>query len=176
MSTLIQLRPIGDSITVVNSYSDLPAPNTVAGKYYWVSNSQGTSWLPGLLGGTYYPKGLYYSNGTTWEYLETPYQATQIEVDGGTVDDKFVTPFTLENSNLARNAIFTIDLIDVLTVDFYAPNDLRINSTTLISGSGTITLEVNNNPYTLTTLINQGDKITVITTTPSVINLNSRYE
>jgi len=75
-----------------------------------------------------------------------------------------------------NESTFTIELIDTLTVDFYAPNDLKINSTTLISGSGTITLEVNNNPYTLTTLINQGDKITVITTTPSVINLNSRYE
>jgi hypothetical protein len=176
MATLIQLRPIGDFITVVNTYSDLPSPIIAAGKYYWVSNSQGTSWLPGSLGGTYYPKGLYYSNGTSWEYIETPYQATQVEVDAGTVDDKFITPLTLENSNLARNAIFTVDLIDALTVDFYAPKDLKINSIVLISGSGTTSLQVNNAPYTLTTLVNQGDKITVTTTTPSVVNLNSRYE
>jgi hypothetical protein len=64
-----------------------------------VSNSQGTSWLPGPLGGTYYPKGLYYSNGTSWEYIDTPYQATQAEVDAGIVDDKFVTPLTLNLSS-----------------------------------------------------------------------------
>lgn len=88
----------GTSITVVANYSALPAPNTVSGKFYWCENSQGTWWLPGPLGGTYYPNGLYYSNGTTWEYMETPYQATQAEVDAGTNDDKFVTPKTLYNS------------------------------------------------------------------------------
>jgi hypothetical protein len=73
-------------------------------------------------------------------------------------------------------ATFTIELIDALTVDFYAPDDLRINTTSSISGSVTASLSVNNSAYTLTNLIDQGDKITVTTTTPSVVNLNSRYE
>jgi hypothetical protein len=176
MATLIQLQASGTSITVVNTYSNLPLANTVSGKFYWVSNSQGTSWLPGPLGGTYYPKGLYYSNGTSWEYIDTPYQATQTEVDAGTVTDKFVAPDTLANSNLAKNAIFTVELIDLLTTDFYSPNDLRINTTTVITGSGTVTLQVNNVAYTLGNLIQQGDKITVTVTTASVVNLNSRYE
>ena len=71
---------------------------------------------------------------------------------------------------------FTIELIDNLTVDFYAPYNLIINSVTLINGTGIGSIEVNDAPYTLTNLINQGDKITVNITTPSVLNLNSRYE
>lgn len=89
-----------DDIIVVANYSALPAANTVSGEFYWCTSSQGTSWLPGSLGGTYYNSGMYYSNGTTWEYLATPYQATQVEVDAGTNTDKFVTPSTLTNASL----------------------------------------------------------------------------
>jgi hypothetical protein len=84
----------GGIVTVAN-YSALPAANTVNGKFYWCQASQGTSWLPGYLGGTYYNAGLYHSNGTTWEWQEYAYQATQVEVDAGLVTDKFVTPATL---------------------------------------------------------------------------------
>ena len=87
-----------DDIIVVANYSALPAANTVSGQFYWCSASQGTSWLPGTLGGTYYNSGLYYSNGTTWEFLNVPYQATQAEVDTGTNNDKFVTPSTFTNA------------------------------------------------------------------------------
>jgi hypothetical protein len=73
-------------------------------------------------------------------------------------------------------ATFTIELIDNSTVYFYAPDDLRINTVTIINGTGTETIEVNDAPYALTNLINQGDKITISITTPSVLNLNSRYE
>lgn len=88
-----------DDIVVVANYSALPSPASVAGNFYWVSASQGTSWLPGSLGGTYYNKGLYYSNGVSWEYIETPYQATQATVNAGTNDDQFITPLTLKNQN-----------------------------------------------------------------------------
>ncbi len=88
----------GSSIIVVANYSALPDPTTVSGEFYWVSNSQGTKWLPGSLGGTYYNSGLYYSNGTTWEFMNVPYQATQLEVDTGTNTDKFVTPKTFNDS------------------------------------------------------------------------------
>lgn len=88
----------GSGVIVVANYSALPPPSTVTGKFYWCENSQGTSWLPGPLGGTYYPAGTYYSNGVTWEYAATPYQATQVEVNAGTNTDKFVSPYTLYNS------------------------------------------------------------------------------
>jgi len=91
----------GNEIVVEANYSALPDPTTVSGQFYWCSSSQGTSWLPGSLGGTYYNSGLYYSNGTNWEFLNVPYNATQSEVNSGTNNDKFVTPNTLSNSNWA---------------------------------------------------------------------------
>ena len=89
------------TIIVVANYSALPDVTTVSGKFYWCSASQGTSWLPGSLGGTYYNSGMYYSNGTTWEFLNVPYNATLSEANTGTNNDKFVTPSTLSNSNWA---------------------------------------------------------------------------
>jgi hypothetical protein len=99
-TTLADLSSIipGTLINVVANYSALPAANTVPGEFYWVENAQGTSWLPGGLGGTYYSNGLYYSNGTTWIYTDMPYNATQAEVDGGLNNNKFVTPNTFENA------------------------------------------------------------------------------
>ena len=87
-----------DPITVVANYSALPAVGTVTGQFYWCSASQGTKWLPGALGGTYYSAGMYYSNGVTWEFLDVPYNATQAEVNTGTITDKFVTPATLASA------------------------------------------------------------------------------
>lgn len=87
-----------DPITVVANYSALPAVGTVTGQFYWCSASQGTKWLPGALGGTYYSAGMYYSNGVSWEFLDVPYNATQAEVNTGTNTDKFVTPATLASA------------------------------------------------------------------------------
>ena len=84
--------------TSVANYSALPNPTTVSGRTYVALSSQGTQWLPGSLGGTYYPAGYYYSNGTSWFYSTTAYQATQAEVNAGTNTDKFLTPATFNNA------------------------------------------------------------------------------
>ena len=85
-------------------------------------------------------------------------------------------PTTLAVVNETKKATITVELISQLTTNFYAPNALRINSTALISGSGTLTLKVNDVAYTLTDLIPQGAKITAETTSASVYNLISIYE
>ena len=87
---------------------------------------------------------------------------------------KFPTTLAVANEN--KKATITVELISQLTTNFYAPNALRINSTALISGSGTLTLKVNDVAYTLTDLIPQGAKITAETTSSSVYNLISIYE
>ncbi len=94
---------------VVNTYADLPISPT-NNKWFWVSNSQGVSWIPSFLGGTYYPKGVYYYNGVNYEYVETPYQATQAEVNIGTNNDKFVTPLTLKESTQWDTKLNVTDL------------------------------------------------------------------
>jgi hypothetical protein len=88
---------LGTVINVVSSYSQLPLAELATGKFYFVDSEQGTKWLPGSLGGTYYPKGLYHSTGVVWSYVEQPYQANYTEVNLGVNDDKFVTPYTLNN-------------------------------------------------------------------------------
>lgn len=135
-----------DDIIVVANYSALPAPNTVIDQFYWASASQGTSWLPGSLGGTYYNKGLYYSNGVSWEYLDTPYQATQAEVNTGTNTDKFITPSTLTNWSListlfkqlgnAFGVTAVLGTIDNFNLNFITNNIVRFT----ISNTGKLTI------------------------------------
>lgn len=78
----------------VSNYSALPSAEDNSGRIAWASAPQGTKWLPGSIGGTFYPAGPYYSNGSTWEYTESPFQATQEDVDGGLINDRFLTPYT----------------------------------------------------------------------------------
>ena len=85
---------------VANNFTDLSTNYPAAlytNQYAEVINGESAGWFPGWLGGTYYSKGFYKSNGTTWEYIGSfPYQASQAEMDAGTVDDKFSTPLTVE--------------------------------------------------------------------------------
>ena len=85
-------------------------------------------------------------------------------------------PTTLAVANENKKATITVELISQLTTNFYAPNALKINSIKLISGSGTLTLKVNDVAYTLGNLIPQGAKITAETSSSSVYNLISIYE
>jgi hypothetical protein len=104
----------GTTITTVANYSALPSASSVSGKFYWCEASQGTKWLPFSVGGTYYPLGMYYSNGVTWEYTETPYQATLSEVNTGTNTDKFVSPSTFTNADKWNNYVpYTGATLDV---------------------------------------------------------------
>ena len=83
----------------VANYSSLPDPTTVPYRIWICENAEGTQWLPGSLGGTYYPEGGYVSDGTKWIYHKDNYQATQNEVNIGTVTNKWLSPFTFENAS-----------------------------------------------------------------------------
>jgi hypothetical protein len=71
-----------------------------------------------------------------------------------------------------RSLFYTIELIDALTVDFYTPYDLKINSTTNIKNAPTITIQDDGAAYTLTNTIAVGSKITETATIAGVVNLN----
>lgn len=124
----------GATIGQVANYSALPLASTVPSEFYWVSTSQGTWWLPGSLGGTYYPKGLYFSNGVDWEYSENPYQATQAEVNTGTNTDKFVTPATLKNST--QWLLKQDELVSGVNIKTINGNTLLGSGDLTITGSG----------------------------------------
>jgi hypothetical protein len=71
-----------------------------------------------------------------------------------------------------RGIIYTVELMDALTVDFYAPYDLKINTTTNIKNAPTITIQDDGSAYTLTNTIAVGSKITVTASVAGVTNLN----
>lgn len=114
----------GRAITInVTNYDQLIAEypaNEYNGDFAYVQESEGTPWLPGSLGGTYYPNGLYWSNGTSWLYTASPAQATQAEVNAGTNDDKFVTPLTFNNASKWSTKQNSISVSDITTnANFY---------------------------------------------------------
>jgi hypothetical protein len=53
---------------VADNYSSLTStfPTASIGSLAYVYNSQGTAWLPGTLGGIYYPEGIYFYSGAGW--------------------------------------------------------------------------------------------------------------
>ncbi len=161
-------------LNVVNTYSDLPPAATVSGQFFFVQNNQGTKWLPGSLGGTFYAKGLYYSNGVDYIYGgEFPINATQLEVDAGVLVDKFVSPYTLANYSgwLTKNDsiqfkdegvnLGTSGTVD--TVDFVGPGvaATRVGDTltVTISGGGSGTGESLQDIYTAGETINGGKAV-----------------
>lgn len=131
-----------DIIHVAN-YSALPDPTTV-GLYdiYIVDNEQGTKWLPGSMGGTYYPSGAYYSDLTKWVYSKSAGQATQVEVNAGTVTDKFVTPETLNNYD--RWATLLKKSTNIVTVDTVAG---VADFTSIAAAVASITTASSSNPF-----------------------------
>lgn len=54
---------------VFTNYTDLTTqhPTATVGQLAYVENSQGTKWLPGSFGGTFYSKGTYLWNGSIWD-------------------------------------------------------------------------------------------------------------
>lgn len=67
---------------------------------------------------------------------------------------------------------YTIELVDALTVDFYAPYQMVITSISNVLNTPTITLKDDGATYTLGNTIAIGSKITVTASTASVVNLN----
>lgn len=96
---VVKLEDLYANFVQVANFAALPAAGDHTGEYYHVLASQGTAWLPGSLGGTYYQKGIYLSDGVNWNFVsESPYNATQPTVDTGTNNDQFVTPLTLASA------------------------------------------------------------------------------
>jgi len=71
-----------------------------------------------------------------------------------------------------QGLVYTIELIAALTVDFYAPYNMKINSVSNILNSPTTTIQDDNVAYVLGATIAAGSKITVTVNTAAVVNLN----
>lgn len=76
------------------------------------------------------------------------------------------------NNENDTNVLWTIELIDVQTIDVYAPYDLAINTIDNVVGAPTITITDDAVAYTLGNTITEGSLINITASVASVINLN----
>ena len=95
-------------------------------------------------------------------------EATTLVKTGGTAAQFLMADGTTSLADI----IFTIELVDALTVDFYAPYNLKINTVTNVFNAPTTTILDDGVSYTLTNTIAVGSVITVTVDTASVVNLN----
>jgi hypothetical protein len=77
-------------------------------------------------------------------------------------------------STVWTNIVYTIELINALTVDFYAPYNLKINSVSNVLNSPTTTILDDGASYTVGggATIASGSKVTITVNTAAVVNLN----
>jgi hypothetical protein len=117
------------------------------------------------------------------EYAHVNHGKIYVKIDNGYELDELhnVAITTPANGNFLeyngtvwvnQGLVYTIELIAALTVDFYAPYNMKINSVTNILNSPTTTILDDNVAYTLTNTIAAGSKITVTVNTAAVVNLN----
>lgn len=150
MISLSEVSNYLQSISVAN-YSALPAPALVPNKLYYCIASQGTPYIGILWGGNYYPSGWYRSNGVTWGYQNTAFQASLADVVAGVIQDQFVSPYTLkEGPNLdqsgsknyasASGADTYIATITPAITAYSAGQMFHINFTNVNTGASTINL------------------------------------
>jgi len=116
--------------------------------------------------------------------MTTTLTTTTMSISGGGAPSASMIPYnntvsglTATNvqsaiDELATEFLYTVELVDALTVDFYAPYDLKINSVTNILNTPVTTIDDDGVPYTLTNTILVGSKITVTVDTAAVVNLN----
>jgi hypothetical protein len=75
-------------------------------------------------------KGLYYSNGVTWEYIDSPLAATVAEWQDWILNDVYISPYVLQQ--LFGNVDNTSDLNKPISIDTQiALNDKVDESTTI---------------------------------------------
>lgn len=99
---------------------------------------------------------------------------TGLEVDGTINAGDINATGAVTSSNLyVENELWTIELIDAQTVDFYAPYNLTINSYDTVVSASAVTFLDDGSSYTTGSLITAGSKITVTSTSATVINLNT---
>jgi len=97
-----------------------------------------------------------------------------VKISGATGGDSLQYDAT---TSLWKNShpYWTVDLMDNSSVEFYAVQDVKINSITNIVGAPSITIADDGVPYTLTNTILSGSKITVTSNIQSVVKLNITY-
>lgn len=119
-----------------SNFTDLQqTPGTTVGQLGFAFNSQGTKWLPGTIGGTYYPSGTYVWDGTDWvsnrNEIASELQDLQPEINTITV---------LANDEI-QTTLDTIDFVSAF-IEVQEPGP-QITATGVIDNTNVSTGEAN---------------------------------
>lgn len=104
---------------VADDYDDITtvvAPTANDGDIAYLENSQGTQWLPGTLGGSYYPKGFYVYDSVDGWVSDRNAIAAQLEMS---VDSIAVLNNDISNINSQLLLKADISLLESLTYESY---------------------------------------------------------
>jgi hypothetical protein len=149
----------GTPTIIPNNYVSIPVTYVNGG--YSFTNNQNIIFVPLTIG----IQGPIGPTGSTGPIGPTGSQGP-IGLTGATGPQGPVSPEYL-------NPVFTVELMQTLSTNFYAPFNLEIDSITNILNTPTTTLLVNGLTYSLGGSMSAGATISVIASTPSVINLNT---
>jgi hypothetical protein len=143
------------------TYQNLPIDIRVTGGTY----SAGTTTFRNNTGGTFNVTG-FYTGGTDVFVTGGTYNYT-----GGTITLSRNDGNNVSITGFNTNILWTIELINALSVDVYAPYNLSIDVKTNILNAPTITIYDDGVLYTLGNTIAIGSKITVVASVIGVTNL-----
>ena len=170
-SAVCTLQQVGFQLFVDGSFVKIAKDDFILG---WISTADvtGTQVLPAAsIPFTGNAQSLMNILATDFFFLSSEEDAVDVIYDN-TVSGLTATNVQDAIDEIADTGIFTIELMDALTVDFYAPYDLAINSVTDILNTPTTTIQDDNVAYVLGATIAAGSKITVTVNTAAVVNLN----
>lgn len=170
-SAVCTLQQVGFQLFVDGSFVKIAKDDFILG---WISTADvtGTQVLPAAsIPFTGNAQSLMNILATDFFFLSSEEDAVDVIYDN-TVSGLTATNVQDAIDEIVDTGIFTIELMDALTVDFYAPYDLAINSVTDILNTPTTTIQDDNVAYVLGATIAAGSKITVTVNTAAVVNLN----
>lgn len=114
------------------------------------------------------------NNGKIYVKVDNGYELNElhnVQITGTTKGGSLLEYNTSTSVWVDSPIVWTIELINALSVDVYAPYNLSIDTVTNILNSPTITIYDDNVLYTLGNTIAVGSKITIVATSIGVTNL-----
>ena len=152
---------------------EITPPTTLSGSYTLSGSFNATLGITGSLMGT----ASYAQTSLTASHSDNSIVTASISSNIITFSKGDGTTFPLTVSGggggvASGDELWTIELIDAQSVDFYSPYNLIISSSDSVLNSPNIQLKDDNVTYQFGNTISAGSKITVNASTASVINLN----
>jgi hypothetical protein len=149
-----------------DNYNDLIANETAgeAGRLFYLRSSQGTSWLPSTLGGTYYPSGAYLDTGSAFVSDRNAIVAELENIVNGVYN---TNAYRLETSNYTATLNdYHIECTGTFTLSFVSIAGLKKSWVVTNSGTGIITLDPNgsetiNGEITINLEMGEGESVTL---------------